>query len=177
AVAREYGDLRENHEYKAAKEMQKVLMTRKGELELELDRARGTDFANADTGQVSIGTRVTVTNLANNAREEYALLGAWDGDPDNNILSYLTPLGQALLNHKIGQEVTFDMEGDNRRYRIESIAAHQPAASATTEAPETSLPEPAAEPQPEPAAEENPVAKPETPAAPTPGGEPASPTP
>ena len=157
------------------------------ELELELDRARGTAFANADTSQVSIGTRVTVTNLANNAREEYALLGAWDGDPDNNILSYLTPLGQALLNHKIGQEVTFDMEDDNRRYRIESIAAHQPAASAATEAPETSLPEPAEESQPEPAAEthtpeprpaeENPVAKPETPATPTPGGEPANPTP
>jgi len=183
AVAREYGDLRENHEYKAAKEMQKVLMTRKGELELELDRARGTDFANADTSQVSIGTRVTVTNLTNNAREEYTLLGAWDGDPDNNILSYLTPLGQALLNHKIGQEVTFDMEGDNRRYRIESIAAHQPAASAATEAPETSLPEPAEESQPEPhtpepgPAEENPVTDPDTPAAPTPGGEPASPTP
>ena len=47
AIARSYGDLRENHEYKAAKEMQKLLMRRKAELETQLVRARGTDFANA----------------------------------------------------------------------------------------------------------------------------------
>jgi hypothetical protein len=57
AVARSYGDLRENHEYKAAKEMQKILMRRKGELESQLVRARGTDFANPRTDVVSIGTR------------------------------------------------------------------------------------------------------------------------
>ena len=43
AIARSYGDLRENHEFKAAKEMQKVLMARKGELEIDLTRARGTE--------------------------------------------------------------------------------------------------------------------------------------
>lgn len=121
AIARSYGDLRENHEYKAAKEMQKVLMTRKGELEIDLERARGTDFSDADTSQASIGTRVAVTNLENNAPEEFTLLGAWDGDPDSNVLSYLTPLGQALLNRKSGDEVALDFEGDNRRFRIESI--------------------------------------------------------
>jgi transcription elongation factor GreA-like protein len=57
AVARSYGDLRENHEYKAAKEMQKMLMRRKGELETQLVRARGTDFANPRTDVVSLGTR------------------------------------------------------------------------------------------------------------------------
>ena len=46
AIARSYGDLRENHEYKAAKEMQKILMRRKEELEAQLMRARGTDFSN-----------------------------------------------------------------------------------------------------------------------------------
>src|SRR6185369_15872035 len=63
AVARSYGDLRENHEYKAAKEMQKVLMRRKHELESQLDRARGMDFANAKTDAVNIGTRVKVTEM------------------------------------------------------------------------------------------------------------------
>ena len=121
AIARSYGDLRENHEYKAAKEMQKVLMTRKGELEMDLERARGTDFSDADTSRASIGTRVAVTNLENNAPEEFTLLGAWDGDPDSNVLSYLTPLGQALLNRKPGDEVALDFEGDNRRFQIESI--------------------------------------------------------
>ena len=52
AIARSYGDLRENHEYKAAKEMQKLLMRRKAELETQLVRARGTDFANARTDVV-----------------------------------------------------------------------------------------------------------------------------
>ncbi|HKS37974.1 MAG TPA: hypothetical protein VJW76_12330, partial [Verrucomicrobiae bacterium] len=56
AVARSYGDLRENHEYKSAKEMQKLLMRRKVELEGQLVRARGTDFASARTDTVSIGT-------------------------------------------------------------------------------------------------------------------------
>src|SRR5260221_9540123 len=55
AVARSYGDLRENHEYKAAKEMQKLLILRKGELAYQLVRARGTDFANARTDVASIG--------------------------------------------------------------------------------------------------------------------------
>ena len=70
AIARSYGDLRENHEYKAAKEMQKLLMRRKGELEAQLVRARGTDFANAKTDVVSIGTIVNVTDLDTNKRRE-----------------------------------------------------------------------------------------------------------
>ena len=75
AIARSYGDLRENHEYKAAKEMQKLLMRRKGELESQLVRARGTDFANARTDVVSIGTIVGVTDLAANHSEIFTVLG------------------------------------------------------------------------------------------------------
>ena len=51
AMARSYGDLSENHEYKAAKEMQKLLMRRKADLESELVRARGTDFAERPHGR------------------------------------------------------------------------------------------------------------------------------
>ncbi|MEC9331268.1 MAG: hypothetical protein VX409_02425, partial [Verrucomicrobiota bacterium] len=57
AIARSYGDLRENHEFKAAKEMQKVLMARKGELEIDLTRARGTDFSDASIDKVSVGNK------------------------------------------------------------------------------------------------------------------------
>ncbi len=123
AIARSYGDLRENHEYKAAKEMQKILMRRKSELEAQLVRARGTDFANAKTDVVSIGTRVKVTDLGNHSGETYTILGAWDGDPDKNILSYLTPLAQSMVGKKPGEEVEFDMEGSKKRYRVESIEA------------------------------------------------------
>lgn len=123
AIARSYGDLRENHEYKAAKEMQKILMRRKGELEAMLIRARGMDFSNAKTEQVNLGTRVQVTDLENQNQEVFTLLGAWDGDPDRGIISYLTPVGQALLNKKTGEEVELEAHGSKRRFRIDSIAA------------------------------------------------------
>jgi transcription elongation factor GreA len=126
AVARSYGDLRENHEYKAAKEMQKILMRRKGELEQQLVRARGTDFAGTRTEAVSPGTRVRVTEVQGNHLEVYAILGAWDTDPDKGILSYLSPLAQALMNKKLGEEVEFDMDGQKKRYRIDSIEACAP---------------------------------------------------
>jgi transcription elongation GreA/GreB family factor len=123
ALARSYGDLRENHEYKAAKEMQKVLMRRKEELEAALVRARGTDFANVKTDVVSIGTIVNVVNLQNNRREKFTILGAWDSDPDKGVVSYLTPVAQSLMNRKPGEEVVFELEGAQHRHRIESIEA------------------------------------------------------
>src|SRR4030095_11237519 len=57
-IARSYGDLRENFEYKSAKEQQRVLMRRKSELERDLARARGTDFADVAGDKVAIGTTV-----------------------------------------------------------------------------------------------------------------------
>jgi transcription elongation factor GreA len=134
AIARSYGDLRENHEYKAAKEMQKILMRRKSELEAQLVRARGTDFANAKTDVVSIGTRVKVTDLGSNSGETYTILGAWDGDPDKNILSYLTPLAQAMVGKKPGEDLEFDMDGTKKRFRVDSIdaVAVAPAAEPVT---------------------------------------------
>lgn len=123
AIARSYGDLRENHEYKAAKEMQKVLMRRKSELEQQLVRARGMDFGNAKIDQVNLGTKVNVTELTNNHHETFTILGAWDGDPEKGLISYLTPVGQALLNRKAGEEVDLDFDGQKRRFRIDSIEA------------------------------------------------------
>ena len=133
AIARSYGDLRENHEYKSAKEMQKILMRRKEELEAQMMRARGTDFSNAKTDAVNIGTVVGATDLATNQHETFTILGAWDSDPDKGIISYLTPIGQALLNRKVGDEVEFELHGTKRRHRIESIATAQIAAPVISE--------------------------------------------
>jgi transcription elongation GreA/GreB family factor len=123
AIARSYGDLRENHEYKAAKEMQKILMRQKEDLEAALNRARGQDFANAKTDVVGPGTIVVATDLANNQTETFTILGAWDSDPDAGVISYLTPVAMAMLNRKVGDEVEFELHGSKRRQRIESIAA------------------------------------------------------
>ncbi len=123
AIARSYGDLRENHEFKAAKEMQKVLMRQKQELEAQLMRARGTDFSNTTTDAVAIGSVVLATDLGTNQPETFTILGAWDSDPDKGVISYLSPVGAALLNHKVGEEVEFEFHGAKHRHRIEKIEA------------------------------------------------------
>src|SRR5207302_5569641 len=111
AIARSYGDLRENHEYKAAKEMQKLLMRQKADLETQLVRARGTDFTNPSTDIVGMGTIVRATDLETSQSEHFTILGAWDTDLDKGIISYLSPVAQALLNRKVGEEVEFEVQG------------------------------------------------------------------
>lgn len=135
AIARSYGDLSENHEFKAAKEMQGILKRRKAELEVLLARARGTDFSNARTDVVSIGTVVTATDLDTNQPEQFTILGAWDFDADRGIISYLTPVGQALLNRKVGEEVEAEVGGVKHRHRIEKIETYQAPAPPPAEAP------------------------------------------
>ncbi|HMJ90767.1 MAG TPA: GreA/GreB family elongation factor [Candidatus Acidoferrum sp.] len=129
AIARSYGDLRENHEYKAAKEMQKILMRRKSELEQQLVRARGSDFANPRTDVVSIGTRVRLVDVVSQQPDTYTVLGAWDGEPEKQILSYLTPLAQKLLSKTVGEEVELETDSGVKKYRIDSIQSVMPAAS------------------------------------------------
>jgi transcription elongation GreA/GreB family factor len=121
AIARSYGDLSENYEFKAAKETQKVLMSRQGELEAMLNSARGTDFNDARTDTVGIGTVVTLTDLTENKAVRYSVLGAWDSDPDRGIVSYPTALAQALLNKKVGDEADFEIGGHRHHVRIEKI--------------------------------------------------------
>jgi transcription elongation GreA/GreB family factor len=138
AVARSYGDLSENHEYKAAKEMQKLLMRRKADLETQLVRARGTDFATPRTDVASIGTVVRATDLDTNQQEHFIILGAWDSDPEKDIVSYLSPVAQSLLGHKVGDEVEFEIHGVSHHHRIESI---EPSAAVAVPAPQSPAPE------------------------------------
>ena len=66
---------------------------------------------------------MTVTDLDSQQAETFTVLGAWDSDPDKGIISYLTPVGQALLNHKPVEEVEVPTEGGKKRYRIDTITA------------------------------------------------------
>ncbi|MBI3874496.1 MAG: GreA/GreB family elongation factor [Verrucomicrobia bacterium] len=72
---------------------------------------------------MSIGTRVRVTDQQSQHSETYTVLGAWDGDPNQGVLSYLTPFAQSLMNHAVGDVVEFDQDGAKKRYRIEAIEA------------------------------------------------------
>jgi transcription elongation GreA/GreB family factor len=126
AIARSYGDLSENFEFKAAKQMQSVLMRRKAELEQMLHDARGTSFENPDTSRVSIGTIVTLRNAQTNKGETYTILGAWDGDPDRHIISYQTAIGQALLGHEAGETISLNTEHSVAQFSIVSIEPAPP---------------------------------------------------
>jgi transcription elongation GreA/GreB family factor len=117
-VARSYGDLRENFEFKAAKDLQRVLLRRRAELEVLIARAQPTDFTDAQTDSVQIGTAVTVTDLATNQSLTYHILGAWDSDPARGIISYPAALAQTLLNKRPGD--TADAGG--QKLRVESIS-------------------------------------------------------
>jgi len=132
SVARSYGDLSENFEYKAAKQMQAVLVRRRSELEQALQNARGTAFENPDTSRVSIGTIVTVRDKTSKKQETYTILGAWDGDPDRNIISYQTAIGQALLGRKAGETVTLP-NGEFEIISIEPAPVDKPVPEAVSE--------------------------------------------
>ncbi len=124
AIAREHGDLKENSEYKMAKQDQQVLMSQKTSLEKDLGRARITDFKEATTDQVSVGTIVQVKSVANGNLTRYTVLGAWDGDPDNHVISYKTPFGAALLGKKVGDTVKVKTGTSEEEYQIVSIARY-----------------------------------------------------
>ena len=123
AVARSYGDLRENHEFKAAKEMQGVLMRRKTDLSLDLDRARVSDFEGAIGDVVAMGTLVELQAV--DSPEDirtYHILGAWDSDPSQGILSYKTEVGQAILGLSQGSIIELPLGQDGHgKFRIRKI--------------------------------------------------------
>jgi transcription elongation GreA/GreB family factor len=121
-AARELGDLRENAEYQMAKDEQKILLARQSELQTDLMRAKPTDFTDAPTDFVGIGSVVKLSNPDSGETQEYTILGAWDGDPDNNVLSYLTPLGQKLLGNKVNDVVETEVEGTVTNWKIEGLA-------------------------------------------------------
>jgi transcription elongation factor GreA len=135
ALARSYGDLSENFEFKAAKQMQSVLMRRKAELEQMLHNARGTSFENVDTSRVSIGTIVTLREAETNKEETYSILGAWDGDPDRHIISYQTAIGQALLGHEVGETISLSAEDGSAPFTIISIQPAPPDQAASLSTP------------------------------------------
>jgi transcription elongation factor GreA len=121
-VARDHGDLKENSEYKMARQDQDILLSRKSELEVDLSRARVTDFTEATTDNVGIGCVVELKEGSSDKTQKYFILGAWDSDPENDILSYKTPLAQALLGKKTGATVSTKIGGNEEEWTVLSIA-------------------------------------------------------
>ncbi|GAA5119237.1 GreA/GreB family elongation factor [Luteolibacter yonseiensis] len=103
-IAKSYGDLRENFEYKSAKDMEKYLGFRRTALEKEIANSRGTDFKGSDAGRINIGTIVTLADAAG-AETEITVLGAWDSIPETKTVSYLSEVGKALVGRAPGETV------------------------------------------------------------------------
>jgi transcription elongation GreA/GreB family factor len=105
-----------------AKDEQKFLLARQSELQSEIMRAKPTDFTDAPEDSIGIGSIVNLTDQANGESQEYVILGAWDSDPDNDVLSYLTPLGQKLLGEKIGNVVETEVAGNVQSWKVEALS-------------------------------------------------------
>ena len=120
-LALQKGDLRENAEYKAALEKQEQLKNAVSRLQEDLQNAQIFDLADANDSVISFGTRVRLTNIESNATEQYLILGPWESDPKRNVISYLSPLGAELWNHRLNEELEFTINNKEFRYRIDGI--------------------------------------------------------
>jgi transcription elongation GreA/GreB family factor len=119
-TARAHGDFRENAEFDAAKERRNFLTRRRNELESNLARVNALDFSTIQpSAYVDLGVAVTL-EIAGAADETYYYLGAWDGDPDKNYLSYKTKLGEVLRHHQVGDAITLP---DGKSAKIKAINA------------------------------------------------------
>ncbi|HRZ65760.1 MAG TPA: transcription elongation factor GreA, partial [Spirochaetia bacterium] len=123
AYALSLGDLRENAEYKAAKEKQDELNAKVAKLKNEIERAQLFDKSTITTNKVNFGTVVTLANELTSESEVYTILGPWESDPANNVISYLSPLGKKLLNHKAGERLSFLIHDRKFQYRVDKIEA------------------------------------------------------
>jgi len=120
-VAIDKGDLRENAEYKAALEKQDLLNSTAAKIQEELQKAQIFTETQVGTDTVSFGTKVRLKNLGDESTEEYTILGPWESNPAKNIISYRSPLGAELMNHKIGDELSFAISEQNFKYEVEAI--------------------------------------------------------
>jgi transcription elongation factor GreA len=119
-TAREWGDLKENGEYQAAKEAQAHLETRILRLR---DQLRGAVIVEAGgVDQVQHGSTVEVTDLGTQAAQRFKIVSLHEADPNQGLLSASSPVAQALIGHERGDEVEIEIPAGIRRLRIDSIA-------------------------------------------------------
>ena len=105
------GDLSENAEYVAAKEHQKVLHARLEELGSQLLKARVIDLDSVRTDLITVGTCFAARNLESGEEATYTLLGIWDANPSENILSYRSPFAEQFMGKRTGEKATVQMPG------------------------------------------------------------------
>jgi transcription elongation factor GreA len=116
-VAREHGDLTENFEYHAARARQELLSARAAQLQADLARIKVIDPATIDPARVRVGTRVRLEPAGSGDGRTFTILGPYEGDPEQGVLSVGSDAAQALLERAVGDVVALDGE----RWRIAAI--------------------------------------------------------
>lgn len=121
ADAKAKGDLKENAEYHAAKERKEYLDHTMAKLQEEINRAVIFDPTTSTTAIVSFATVVTLTNNTTGKDETFTILGPWESDPENNVISYMSPFGAAILDKKVGANAKFTINENKYDYTVKDI--------------------------------------------------------
>ena len=117
-TAREFGDLSENAEYSSARQEQERVESRISEIEHILQNVEVISKTKGDK-KVQLGSKVV---LKNGSSKEYQVVGTVEADPMNGKISDESPIGQALMNKKVGDEVEIKTPAETTKYKVVSIS-------------------------------------------------------
>ena len=123
-AAKALGDVAENPEYETAKTEQAFVEGRILELKNILNIAHIVDELDAPTDEVGIGSIVRVRDLENDDEWDYTIVGSVEADPLEDRISNESPIGEALLHHRVGDVVEVDVPDGKARYEIVRIGRH-----------------------------------------------------
>lgn len=121
AEARSHGDLSENAEYEAAKERQGFIEARIAELERKLAEARIIETNNLAGETVVFGATVVLLDLQSREEKRYTLVGQDEADLRNGKISVQSPVGKALIGHRVGDQVEVKTPAKVVEYEIREI--------------------------------------------------------
>lgn len=121
-TARAHGDISENAEYDAAKDAQGMNEKKIVELEEKLSQAQIIDESQMSSDEALIGATVHMLDTDTNEEEIYTLVSEPEADYANNKISVTSPVGTALLGHKVGDIVKIDVPAGTLNYKITKIS-------------------------------------------------------
>ena len=121
-VALSFGDLSENSEYDEAKNEQAEIETKIAQLEETIKNATVLDDTQLKTDKVSVGNKVRIYNVLDDAEQEFSIVGSTEADPFANKISDDSPLGKALIGSREGDTITVEAPVGILKYTIIEIA-------------------------------------------------------
>lgn len=119
--AREFGDLRENAEYKAALERQSIVQARIMQVRKRLGEVESIDLSKIPTDRVAYGSRVVLYDLEKDEKVSYKLVTSEESDPENGLISTVSPIGQALMGREEGDEIKVKTPTGVRNFEISRL--------------------------------------------------------